>query len=282
MVVRVAKHTNWFAYREGPPLHDPLSIHDLVHDELDQARETGHDVGACERALVTLDPTDVPGFEGLYRSILDSPRLPGWSYEEPDLIGDIHGCAKTLEHLLATLGYRREAGVWRHPQRMAIFLGDLVDRGPRIREALHLVRDMVAAGQAHCIMGNHEFNALGWSTPAAPGSGRTFVREHTPRHARLIKDTLQQFEAFLICSVKPWAACLGLGCHKAVRKATIQSLGRLASVVPAVHTTLPCCPTRRSTGPTTACHLRASFHSGPPASCRRGPVSFNVGPHRER
>ena len=45
-----------------------------------------------------------------------------------DLIGDIHGCAKTLEHLLATLGYRREAGVWRHPQRMAIFLGDLVDR----------------------------------------------------------------------------------------------------------------------------------------------------------
>lgn len=113
-----------------------------------------------------------------------------------DLIGDIHGCATTLEHLLATLGYRREAGVWRHPQRMAIFLGDLVDRGPRIREALHLVRDMVAAGQALCIMGNHEFNALGWSTPAAPGSGRSFVREHTPRHARLIKETLKQFEAY--------------------------------------------------------------------------------------
>ncbi|MDX1298347.1 MAG: metallophosphoesterase [Pseudomonas sp.] len=113
-----------------------------------------------------------------------------------DLIGDIHGCAKTLEHLLATLGYRQQAGVWRHPRRMAIFLGDLVDRGPRIREALHLVRDMVAAGQALCIMGNHEFNALAWSTPAAPGSGRQFVREHTPRHARLIKETLEQFEAY--------------------------------------------------------------------------------------
>ncbi|WP_339524785.1 metallophosphoesterase [Pseudomonas sp. EA_35y_Pfl2_R111] len=113
-----------------------------------------------------------------------------------DLIGDIHGCAKTLEHLLSTMGYRPQAGVWRHPQRMAIFLGDLVDRGPRIREALHLVRDMVVAGQALCIMGNHEFNALAWSTPAAPGSGRQFVREHTPRHARLIKETLEQFDAY--------------------------------------------------------------------------------------
>ncbi len=113
-----------------------------------------------------------------------------------DLIGDIHGCAKTLARLLETLGYRLQAGVWRHPQRMAIFLGDLVDRGPRIREALHLVHDMVVAGQALCIMGNHEFNALGWSTPAAPGSGRQFVREHTPRHARLIRETLEQFEAY--------------------------------------------------------------------------------------
>ncbi|MBX9764240.1 MAG: metallophosphoesterase [Pseudomonadaceae bacterium] len=113
-----------------------------------------------------------------------------------DLIGDIHGCAKTLERLLSTLGYRLQAGVWRHAHRQVIFLGDLVDRGPRIRETLHLVRDMVSAGQALCIMGNHEFNALAWSTPAAPGSGRQFVREHNPRHARLIKETLQQFDAY--------------------------------------------------------------------------------------
>ncbi len=85
-------------------------------------------------------------------------------------------------------------GVWRHPRRQALFLGDIVDRGPRIREALHRVHAMVDAGEALCIMGNHEFNALGWSTPAAPGSGRQYVREHTPRHARLIKETLEQFE----------------------------------------------------------------------------------------
>ncbi|WNW14140.1 metallophosphoesterase [Pseudomonas sp. DTU_2021_1001937_2_SI_NGA_ILE_001] len=113
-----------------------------------------------------------------------------------DLIGDVHGCAQTLELLLERLGYRREGGVWRHPRRMALFLGDIVDRGPRIREALHIVRDMVQAGQALCIMGNHEFNALGWVTPAAPESGQRFVREHTPRHEKLIGETLAQFERY--------------------------------------------------------------------------------------
>lgn len=111
-----------------------------------------------------------------------------------DLIGDIHGCAHTLDHLLERLGYRLQGGIWRHARRQALFLGDIIDRGPRIREALHRVHDMVAADEALCIMGNHEFNALGWSTPAAPGSGRHYVREHTPRHARLIKETLDQFE----------------------------------------------------------------------------------------
>ncbi len=115
---------------------------------------------------------------------------PARSY---DLIGDVHGCAHTLEHLLDTLGYRRQAGVWRHASRQALFLGDIIDRGPRIREALHIVHDMAEAGQAHCIMGNHEFNALGWATPAPPGSGKQFVREHTPRHERLIEATLTQF-----------------------------------------------------------------------------------------
>ena len=110
-----------------------------------------------------------------------------------DLIGDVHGCVDALERLLATLGYRLQDGIWRHSRRMAVFLGDLVDRGPRIRDALHRVRDMVDAGQALCIMGNHEFNALGWSTPAPPGSGRQFVREHSARHARLNKETLEQF-----------------------------------------------------------------------------------------
>jgi hypothetical protein len=116
---------------------------------------------------------------------------PARSY---DLIGDVHGCAHTLERLLDALGYKRQGGVWRHAQRQALFLGDIIDRGPRIREALHIVHDMVEAGQARCIMGNHEYNALGWNTPALPDSGKQFVREHTPRHGRLIYETLTQFE----------------------------------------------------------------------------------------
>ncbi len=121
-----------------------------------------------------------------------------------DLIGDIHGCARTLERLLELLGYRPQGGVWRHPQRQAIFLGDLVDRGPRIRQAVHLVYAMVEAGEALCIMGNHEYNALAWTTPAPPGSGRQHVREHNPRHARLIQETLEQFAAY----PEDWRACL--------------------------------------------------------------------------
>ena len=118
---------------------------------------------------------------------------PARSY---DLIGDVHGCAHTLEHLLERLGYRKHGGVWQHAQRMAVFLGDIIDRGPRIREALHIVRDMVVAGHALCLRGNQEFNPLGWCTPAPAGSGKQYVREHNPRHTRLIHETLEQFAQY--------------------------------------------------------------------------------------
>lgn len=109
-----------------------------------------------------------------------------------DLIGDIHGCVRALERLLGGLGYSRQGGVWRHRERQVLFLGDLVDRGPHIRETLHLVRDMVEAGEARCLMGNHEWYALAWATPRADGDG--FVRQHgVGNHYRLIRETLEQF-----------------------------------------------------------------------------------------
>lgn len=110
-----------------------------------------------------------------------------------DIIGDIHGCAHTLAKLLEHMGYRRVRGVYRHERRQAVFIGDIIDRGPRIREALHLVRDMVEHGSARMVMGNHEYNALGYCTRARAGSGCTHLREHTPRHNRLIRETLEQF-----------------------------------------------------------------------------------------
>ncbi len=110
-----------------------------------------------------------------------------------DLIGDVHGCAQTLEHLLSILGYSKRAGVWQHPTRQALFLGDLIDRGPYIRETLHIVHSMVEAGHAHCIMGNHEYYALAWNTPLTENGEQRFVREHSARHARLQRETLEQF-----------------------------------------------------------------------------------------
>lgn len=113
-----------------------------------------------------------------------------------DIIGDIHGCARTLERLLDQMGYRKLNGVYQHPRRQAIFIGDIIDRGPRIRESLHLVRDMVEHGAARIVMGNHEYNALGYCTRARAGSGKTFLREHTARHNRLIRETLEQFDHY--------------------------------------------------------------------------------------
>lgn len=111
-----------------------------------------------------------------------------------DVIGDVHGCAQTLEYLLGILGYKKRAGVWQHTDRQALFLGDLIDRGPLIRETLHIVHAMVDAGHAHCIMGNHEYYALAWNTPLKDGSEQGYVRKHSQRHARLQRETHEQFE----------------------------------------------------------------------------------------
>jgi protein phosphatase len=84
-----------------------------------------------------------------------------------DVIGDVHGCRAELEQLLTELGYTREHDAAgrpvgaRHPDgRRAIFVGDLVDRGPDTPGVLRLVMGMVAAGTAFCVAGNHEVKLL--------------------------------------------------------------------------------------------------------------------------
>jgi protein phosphatase len=79
-----------------------------------------------------------------------------------DVIGDVHGCRDELEQLLDKLGYTIDRdGAGRpvsasHPSRRAVFVGDLVDRGPDTPGVLRLVMGMVAAGTAFCVPGNHE------------------------------------------------------------------------------------------------------------------------------
>jgi len=88
-----------------------------------------------------------------------------------DLIGDIHGCETALRALLKRLGYRNKEGVLRHPSRKAIFLGDFIDRHPG-RGVIAIVRPMVEQGSALAVMGNHEFNALGFGLPHPKILGR--------------------------------------------------------------------------------------------------------------
>ncbi|MEV7969874.1 polynucleotide kinase-phosphatase [Sphaerisporangium sp. NPDC088356] len=80
-----------------------------------------------------------------------------------DFVGDVHGCRAELETLLIELGWKlhrddagRPVGA-EHPEgRTAVFVGDLVDRGPDSPGVLRLVMGMVAAGTALCVSGNHE------------------------------------------------------------------------------------------------------------------------------
>ncbi|MCK5524792.1 MAG: AAA family ATPase [Thiomargarita sp.] len=78
-----------------------------------------------------------------------------------DIIGDVHGCFDELIELLEQLGYLINGDLTHytvtHPKgRKAIFVGDLVDRGPKSPQVLRLVMDMVAEGTAFCVSGNHD------------------------------------------------------------------------------------------------------------------------------
>lgn len=87
-----------------------------------------------------------------------------------DIIGDIHGHYDKLTALLTKLGYAPEQGIWSHPAgRKVVFLGDFIDRGPKIRHVLQLVRRMCEAGHALAVMGNHEYNAVCFHTQGETG-----------------------------------------------------------------------------------------------------------------
>ncbi len=123
------------------------------------------------------------GFRHVF--VLESPedveaatveRVPLWNDRREehgpfDVIGDVHGCCDELEALLGQLGYVPTSlegvdPVWgsrahAHPEgRKAVFLGDLVDRGPRILDTVRLVRNMVRCGAALCVPGNHDMKLV--------------------------------------------------------------------------------------------------------------------------
>jgi protein phosphatase len=101
-------------------------------------------------------------------------RVPLWNDRKDlhgpfDIVGDIHGCYKELVELLSELGYQPGNGaealmsgpVYSHSEgRKMIFLGDVVDRGPRIIDSFRLVYNMVKSDNALCVPGNHDIKLM--------------------------------------------------------------------------------------------------------------------------
>ncbi|TPG34197.1 metallophosphoesterase [Mycolicibacterium hodleri] len=113
-----------------------------------------------------------------------------------DIIGDVHGCATALKELLDVLGYRVNAssGAYEYPDRQAIFVGDLVDRGAEHVDVLQIVKRMTDGGSAQIVMGNHEFNAIAYDTPHPDRSG-VFLRPRTEKNSKQHKAFLEQVDA---------------------------------------------------------------------------------------
>jgi hypothetical protein len=126
-----------------------------------------------------------------------------------DLIGDIHGHADALQELLSKLGYARHKGAYRHPDRQAIFLGDFIDRGPKILETLEIVRPMIACHAALSVMGNHELNALAFHTPD-PNTPGEHLRPHNEKNSHQHSETMRQIPAGELASYLDWFRTLPL------------------------------------------------------------------------
>lgn len=110
-----------------------------------------------------------------------------------DIFGDVHGHNAVLEAALRALGYESLSGTWRHPAgRRALFLGDLIDRGPANRATISTVRTMVEAGEAVCLMGNHELNAVHFATEHPEFAGQ-FLRPRSDKNLRQHFAFLQEY-----------------------------------------------------------------------------------------
>ena len=109
-----------------------------------------------------------------------------------DIIGDIHGHGSALEELLKKLEYTEQNGVFQHPERKVIFVGDFIDRGSEHKKALTICRSMVEQGSALAVMGNHEFNAICYATPN-PEHPEIFLRKHSESNQQAHQAFLDEY-----------------------------------------------------------------------------------------
>ncbi|MGE5394760.1 MAG: metallophosphoesterase [Candidatus Saccharibacteria bacterium] len=110
-----------------------------------------------------------------------------------DIIGDIHGHADQLKNLLKKLGYKKTDDYYAHETRKAVFVGDMINRGPKIRETLSIVRKMVDKGAAFAILGNHEMYAVLYYLRDIEGK---YYKKRIPKYQLQINQTLSEFAPY--------------------------------------------------------------------------------------
>lgn len=136
----------------------PKAVIDRQHQQLRRSLKSVRREGFT-RVHVLSSPQDIDGTAITRHKLLNDFRDQHGPF---DVIGDVHGCLEELVLLLAKLGYdivrdRQGRAVDAfHPNRRAVFVGDLVDRGPDSPGVLRLVMGMAAAGHALAVPGNHE------------------------------------------------------------------------------------------------------------------------------
>ncbi|MEM1008673.1 MAG: polynucleotide kinase-phosphatase, partial [Myxococcota bacterium] len=126
-----------------------------------------------------------------------------------DIIGDIHGCSEELHQLLEQLGYvcqdQEGHGTFAHPNhRKAVFVGDLVDRGPDTPGVLKTVMRMVEAQTALCVPGNHDIKLLkklqGKRVQMRHGLAESWAQmaQEDASFALIVKDFLQSLVSHVV------------------------------------------------------------------------------------
>jgi hypothetical protein len=118
-------------------------------------------------------------------------------------MGDIHGHADALERLLAKLGYSETNGYYSHSSRKVIFVGDFIDRGPKILRVLQIAERMVKEGSALAVLGNHELNAIAYQTRECDGSLR-FMRPRDEKNFNQHKQTVHQLTSSELAHYINW------------------------------------------------------------------------------
>ena len=97
--------------------------------------------------------------KGLFHKAENPGTAPAY-----DIIGDVHGHYSELTTLLSQMDYSCSDGIWQHPRRKAIFVGDFANRGPQTPEVIQSIRAMIQNHKAYAILGNHEINMMAYFT----------------------------------------------------------------------------------------------------------------------